>query len=669
MSRSASPNRKAAKTPEPESSPISRAEVSGQMQDIFSMVKALRDEKDGLIAQLEQMELRNEADNKRYCKEIAKSIRDIDGLQEIFVKAADGVNAKSAYGIPEVPEAAVAALIPETLHDVMKGESALDLGPELTDVPLQVDTVSASLDACSQDYQKFAEAGKNLVWDVERLNMIIQAYDKDLAKLKGDGGLMKSRVNALRLMWRSKFSALRRWQDFTRRSHVERFQDQLDEAQAQFEAMSGEKEEDIASLWELIGAQRVKENRVKLTLFLKKMKNSKLFLIWRGWTKFMSKRKKEAMDEEKDAMFNSMANKMNGKKAEEVEAMLRTFLKRMQARKYVPAFNCWLELVGGRKKRGFEEQLELERQRRLAMMADLESSETAKRLRMHFARLNGKFLDMCWRGWRKYVQEEKLRNMGDDERFKRLKAFLAAKLKGITYVVFHAIIREAKEQKMAAMMNSDKLKKVACYLEMICRGIVQRVFGAMKRYKFMAKQMRDEEERLRALLMDKHSQSMQRLKIFLMGKEKRMMYGGFRWWQNCTVNSKFGIMEREVDKARKARIAAEEECAKLKAELSNEGAKNEMATALAAAQAKRAEAQAALDGQAAEIEAAKARLKELQAQLLDEKAGRKEDKLETTRLLGDLAHLNADKSSLEAEMALIVDQIGFLSEYSSKKAK
>merc|ERR1712153_119955 len=320
--------------------------------------------------------------------------------------------------------------------------------------------------------------------------------------------------------------------------------------------------------------------------------------------------------------------------------MLRTFLKRMQARKYVPAFNQWLELVGGRKKRGFEEQLELERQRRLAMMADLESSETAKRLRMHFARLNGKFLDMCWRGWRKFVQEEKLRNMGDDERFKRLKAFLAS-----------------------------KLKKVACYLEMICRGILQRIFGAMKRYKFMAKQMRDEEERLRALLMDKHSQSMQRLKIFLMGKEKRMMYGGFRWWQNCTVNSKFGIMEREVDKARKARIAAEEECAKLKGELSDDSASSGLSAQLAAAKAKRAEAQAALDRQAAEIEAAKARLKELQAELLDEKAGRKEDKLETTRLSAALAHLNTDKASLEAEMALIVDQIGFLSEYSSKKAK
>jgi hypothetical protein len=669
MSRSASPSRKAKKTPEPESSPISREEVSGQMQDIFSMVKALRDEKDGLIAQLEQMELRNEADNKRFCKEIAKCTRDIDGLQEIFVKAADGVNAKSAYGIPEVPEAAVAALIPETLHDVMKGESALDMGPELTDVPEQVNNVASSLGMATSEYQKFAEAGKNLVWDVERLNMIIQAYDKDLAKLKGDGGLMKSRVNALRLMWRSKFSALRRWQDFTRRSHVERFQDQLDEAQAQFEAMAAEKEEDIASLWELIGAQRVKENRVKLTLFLKKMKNSKLFLIWGGWSKFMAKRRKEAMDADKDSLFNEHSLRMAGKKKEEVEAMLRTFLKRMQARKYVPAFNCWLELVGGRKNRSFEEQLELERQKRLAMMADMEASETAKRLRMHFARLNGKFLDMCWRGWRKFVQEKKLANMGDDERFKRLKTFLGAKLKGIKYAVFHAICREAADQKKAAMMASDKLKKVACYLEMICRGIVQRVFGAMKRYKFMAKQMRDEEERLRALLMEKHSQSLQRLKIFLMGKEKRMMYGGFRWWQNCTVNSKFGIMEREVSKARAARLAAEEECAKLKAELSNDGAKSSLGEALAAAQQKKTEAQASLDSQAAEIEAAKAKLAELKEILLVEKAGRKDDKLETARLLEDLSKINADKADLEAEMALIVDQIGFLSEYSSKKAK
>jgi len=669
MSRSASPSRKAKQAPEPESSPISREEVSSQMQDIFSMVKTLRDEKDALISQLEQMDLRNEADNKRYCKEIGKVCRDLDGLKEIFVTASDGVNAKSSYGIPEVPEAAVAALIPESLHDVMKGDSALDLGEEVTDVTGEVNRAQGSLDSCGTEYLKLAEAGKNLVWDVERLNMIIQAYDKDLAKLKGDGGMMKSRVNALRLMWRSKFSAVRRWQDFTRRSHVERFQDQLDEAQAQFEAMQAEKEEDISALWELIGAQRVKENRVKLTLFLKKMKNSKLYGIWRGWGKFMTKRRKEAMDADKDSLFNEHALKMAGKKKEEVEAMLKTFIKRMQARKYVPAFNAWLELVGGRKKRSFEENLELERQRRLAAMADMEKNEMAQRLKLHFARLNGKFLDLCWRGWRKFVQDEKLRNMADSEKFKRLKTFLGAKLKGLKYAVFHGLVREAKDNKKMAMMNSDKAKKVACYLEMIIRGIVQRIFGAMKRYKFMAKQLRDEEERLRALLMEKHSQSMQRLKIFLSGKEKRMMYGGFRWWQNCTVNSKFGIMEREVERARKARIAAEEECAKLRAALGNEEGKAELRTKLEAVLKQKAETESETTDLSNQIEEAKNKLAALKDSLAQEKAGRRDDKLETARLVKELDTTTHDKEDLDKEMALIVDQIGFLSEYSSKKAK
>eukprot|EP00656_Telonema_subtile_P021589 TRINITY_DN2262_c0_g1_i1.p1 TRINITY_DN2262_c0_g1~~TRINITY_DN2262_c0_g1_i1.p1 ORF type:complete len:671 (-),score=229.74 TRINITY_DN2262_c0_g1_i1:322-2334(-) len=667
--RSSSPSRKVKKTPEPEASPISRDEVSGQMQDIFTVVKALRDEKDGLIAQLEMMEHRNQVDNIRYCKEIGKVTRDLDGLTEIFTTAAEGINAKSAYGIPEVPEAAVHHLIPSSLHDVMKGESALDLGPEVNDVTGECDRATACTAAASDEYSKVAEAGRNLVWDVERLNMIIQAYDKDLAKLKGDGGMMKSRVNALRLMWRAKFSALRRWQDFTRRSHVERFQDQLDEAQAQFEAMQAEKEEDISALWELIGAQRVKENRVKLTLFLKKMKHSKIYSIWRGWSKFMNKRRTESMDADKDSLFNEHALRMAGKKKEEVEAMLRTFLKRMQARKYVPAFNMWLELVGGRKKRSFEETLELERQKRLAMMADMERSETAKRLKLHFARLNGKFLDMCWRGWRKFVQDEKLRNMSDSEKFKRVKTFLGAKLKGLKYAIFHGLVREAKDNKKMAMMNSDKAKKVACYLEMMCRGIVQRIFGAMKRYKFTAKQQRAEEERLRALLVDKDSQAMQRLKIFLAGKEKRALYGGFRWWQNCTVNSKFSIMEREVDKARKARIAAEEECASLRAALGNDAGKAELQDKLDEVRKRKGETQAECDDLTNQIEAAKAKLALLKDKVDEARQGRRDDKLETTRLNAELEKVSSDKEDLDKEMALIVDQIGFLSEYSSKKAK
>merc|ERR1711990_1332130 len=237
--------------------------------------------------------------------------------------------------------------------------------------------------------------------------------------------------------------------------------------------------------------------------------------------KFMAKRRKDAMDADKDALFNEHALKMAGKKREEVEAMLRTFLKRMQARKYVPAFNQWLELVGGRKKRSFEEQMELERQRRLAAMADMEASETAKRLRLHFARLNGRFKDMCFKGWKKFYQEAKIRNMGEDERFKRLKVFLEAKLKGMKYATFKALHREMLDIQKMAMFNNDKAKKVAMFLETIARGIVARLMGAFKRNAFICKQERAEEERLAALIANSDSAALQRLKIFLQGKEKR----------------------------------------------------------------------------------------------------------------------------------------------------
>merc|ERR1712006_46233 len=111
------------------------------------------------------------------------------------------------------------------------------------------------------------------------------------------------------------------------------------------------------------------------------------------------------------------------------------------------------------------------------------------------------------------------------------------------------------------------------------------------------------------------------------------------------------------------------ECAKLKAALPDEAGANNLKQRLADAQARKAEIAKAAADQTAEIEALKAKLAELKTVLADEKQGRKDDKLEYTRLLTELDAVNAEKADLEAEMALIVDQIGFLSEYSSKKAK
>merc|ERR1711998_525972 len=128
-------------------SPIDREQVSGQMQDIFSTVKKLRDEKDGLVAQLEQMAARAEPDNKRLTKELLKARRDIENLSEMFVSATEGINAKSAYRIPEVPEAAVAALVPETLHAIIEERGSPDVG---TSMALTIDGEVGTTSSCTK---------------------------------------------------------------------------------------------------------------------------------------------------------------------------------------------------------------------------------------------------------------------------------------------------------------------------------------------------------------------------------------------------------------------------------------------------------------------------------------------------------------------------------------
>merc|ERR1711871_1008317 len=114
-------------------------------------------------------------------------------------------------------------------------------------------------------------------------------------------------------------------------------------------------------------------------------------------------------------------------------------------------------------------------------------------------------------------------------------------------------------------------------------------------------------------------------------------------------------------------MGAEEECAALRAALGNEEGKNELQAKLDAVRKQKSEVQAETEDLTNQINAAKARLADLKDELAAAKQGRRDDKLETTRLLSALEKVTADKEDLDKEMALIVDQIGFLSEYSVKK--
>lgn len=73
----------------------------------------------------------------------------------------------------------------------------------------------------------------------------------------------------------------------------------------------------------------------------------------------MAVRQFEQAEEMKDGMFSEHNLRMSGMSRAEVEAMLRTFLKRMANMKLMVPFTTWLDLVGGRKGNRFKDQVSL----------------------------------------------------------------------------------------------------------------------------------------------------------------------------------------------------------------------------------------------------------------------------------------------------------------------
>merc|ERR1712178_96302 len=123
----------------------------------------------------------------------------------------------------------------------------------------------------------------------------------------------------------------------------------------------------------------------------------------------------------------------------ETAAMLKCFIKRWQNRKMAVPFMTWADGIIQRKLARLKEERERQHALLLAKMQALEGSEVAQRLKLHFARIAGKMKDLTFRALVKNMQMGRIARMGEDEKFKRLKVFLEAKLKGMKFSTFKCL--------------------------------------------------------------------------------------------------------------------------------------------------------------------------------------------------------------------------------------
>jgi len=490
-----------------------------------------------------------------------------------------------------------------------------------------------------------------------------QAYEGDLVKLKDEGSETKADINNMRRTWRMKFSACRRWQDFTRRSHVLKYQEELDALQDEMEHLQNDADKELEALLELIGTQRARDNRVKLTLFLKKWSRSKMYSGWRSWKVSHDEIMAEKFGERSALAALSAEEKLALMKEKEREAMLICFLKRWANLKLAVPFVTWAEDILARRAARRHGELDAEHAKLLARMKALEGSAVGQKLELIYARVAGKMKQLTFEALHRNMRMEKISRLGEDERFKRLKVFLEAKLKGVKYATFHCLLQEYKDTMAQRLKRNHMAKRVAAFLEMKSKGIKFAQFHAFKRFAHENASERDEERRLADIIGMRDSASMQRLKIFLQGKEARLKFAFFSFWAKAVIGSTEATMRSSLHAKQKERAALEEKLRQLEAQLGGpvgvetEREIQEMNRKIAALNAQAKSLESA-------IAAANARLKQADAAYAAARESRSGDVALQKKLEGELEDARVDKEGLEQEFSLIVDQIGFLTEYS-----
>jgi len=441
---------------------------------------------------------------------------------------------------------------------------------------------------------------------------------------------------------------------------VFKFQQDLDEAIDKFEEEQMDKEAELNNLLELINQTRIKDNKAKLQLFVKRMLNSKKYLIWRGWTTFHQRKKEARRLAELEALAEAERLKLARMKDSETNAMLKMFMKRWQNLKIAVPFSTWSDLTKANRESNRLSALEEERRRLMPAMASMADSDAAQRLKMYFQKMRGANSRLIFNALKRHSDKQKLLRMGDDERFNRLKRCLEQKLLGIKYAVFNGFKREARDQKALRLKNCGMAQKLAAFLELKLKGMNFAIMSALKRNAANQRAARAEQERMSHLFDASNNEALKRLNVYLQGNEFTMKHSAFRWWQKCTTGSGLGKLQRELNEKRRRRQAMEDQLAALESQLSG-GNAEDVERAIAMKERDVNAARNATSRLLEEAEMAKQRLLDAQLRVENEKNMHKENKGVIAALEAEIEKAQHHKDLLAHEVNHIFQQIGALS--------
>merc|ERR1711871_943854 len=249
------------------------------------------------------------------------------------------------------------------------------------DIGKSIRTLQATVNKTRAAYQNAAVAGKKLVEDADKLDIVVKACQTEYIKLKLLNNNAKAYVNAKRLKWQRQADSFRYWAEYVHFETIGAIQREMEDLTAEQEEWEAVHEANLRHAQEEFDRMMGGQKRIKCMMLLKKMRNARLQSVFATWDDYVQNIKFERMEAEKAELMAQLQERFSNLSAEEIERKLRQFLKRWVNRKMLAPWAAWKELWRIKKQRELEDFMAAEQARLAAELAKMKDNIALKKLK------------------------------------------------------------------------------------------------------------------------------------------------------------------------------------------------------------------------------------------------------------------------------------------------
>jgi len=636
---------------------LPRRKATGHLEEILNQLEHLKAENASKQNEIDRLRLTHREVSAQHAQELATARIELSGVADALHGSVSAFTARDTDAIPLVIAKARESALAQ-------GASAWS-GPA-ADMGAEVIEMSKASSSVATGYTQMAAAAQNLVWETEKLSIVVNACQTDLFKMRMDSNQAKCRMNQLRLMHHSRLHGFRSWITFVHSERYARLKQQMVDERSQNAHLKDTLDEQNKGFQDAARSGNAQQVENKVHQNIKRVQAKWMAAGWLAWLAF---HRNYQIDKERalaKAAMEELTNAHDGAMAREVEIKIGVFKKRVIVFKMSSYFHLWDAV-----RRKLQAQASgADAERRAAELQQQEQQRIKKRTEQMMASIVGRKASQTLR-----LTFEALKHRATNamlaRKAQRRRAMAVQKVQQMVRCrklasVYKALVGNAQQKVADRKEEQQKMRKFALFMKQRSQGVAAATFTALKIHrtacveKRKADAMQREAQQKQDMLNDSRATQHQNAGLL------RKMSLGFRLWgqavNHTKVNALYARFKRE--EARNAKLQqALAGCQQQYEAAMTDNVRTQDKVTDSNSQVEQLLSQ--LQNADSRVAAKQDELASLQAKLAESDEILQAEKRSTSTVSEKLRVCITERDRLEAEINVIVEEIGFVRDMST----